>query len=70
MINNARAESEARSARSAEPSGRLDGIVEYGAYRESRSVGLSGESDDGASAYGEDFPERQDARAGTERGGF
>lgn len=64
MINNARAESEARSARSNEPSLRHEGSSEYANYRESRSVGLSGESDDGGSNYGEDYREAQDQRAG------
>lgn len=63
MINNARAESEARSARGAEQSHRHDGTNEYGSYRESRSAGLSGESDDGGSNYGEEYGERQDQRS-------
>lgn len=59
MINNARAESEARSARGVEQPHNTN---DYGRYRESRSAGLSGESDDGGSNYGEEYNEAHDQR--------
>ena len=60
MINNARAESEARSARGGEQARNTN---EYGRYRDSRSAGLSGESDDGGSNYGDEYVDRHEQRA-------
>jgi hypothetical protein len=55
MINNARAESDARSARSAESALQGESVSDYGDEREKRSSVPLGDSDGEASGYDDEF---------------
>jgi hypothetical protein len=57
MINNARAESDARSARGGEAVVQTEGTRGYGDGRIERSSVPLGESDDGGSGYEEEYPD-------------
>jgi hypothetical protein len=55
MINNARAESDARSARSAESALQGESVSDYGDEREKRSSVPLGDSDGEGSGYDDEF---------------